>query len=143
VHGKRSLLGRMPGGRRQRFANLRAYYSSCSPSRQEAAVHGLASSARSASGTTIIRGLAPARAEEYAGIHSLVRDLNRLYRALPHCTSWTVTRPLRVVITTMATAMCSAGSARARRAFAMPRGGEFLRTSIAIIGARTVRRQVA
>src|SRR5438128_6883993 len=26
VHGKRSLIGRMPGDRWQRFANLRAYY---------------------------------------------------------------------------------------------------------------------
>ena len=27
VHGKRSILGRMPGDEWQRFANLRAYYS--------------------------------------------------------------------------------------------------------------------
>ena len=41
VHGKGSLIGKMPGDRWQRFANLRAYYGfMCDTSRQEAAVHG-------------------------------------------------------------------------------------------------------
>ena len=42
VHGKRSILGRMPGDDWQRFANLRAYYGFMfGTSRQEADVHGL------------------------------------------------------------------------------------------------------
>ncbi len=41
VHGKGSILGRMPGDEWQRFANLRAYYAlHVGLSRQEAAVHG-------------------------------------------------------------------------------------------------------
>ena len=56
VHGKRSILGRMPGDDWQRFANLRAYYSFMfGSSRQEADVHGLRIRARSANGTTIVR----------------------------------------------------------------------------------------
>ena len=41
VHGKRSILGRMPGDEWQRFANMRAYYGfHVRPSRQEAFIHG-------------------------------------------------------------------------------------------------------
>ncbi len=42
VHGKRSILGRMPGDNWQRFANLRAYYAFMfAHPGQEADVHGL------------------------------------------------------------------------------------------------------
>jgi len=41
VHGKGSLLARMPGDDWQRFANLRAYFGLCGATRQEVAVHGL------------------------------------------------------------------------------------------------------
>ena len=41
VYGKKSLIGKMPGDRWQRFANLRAYFGfHVEPSRQEIAIHG-------------------------------------------------------------------------------------------------------
>ena len=40
VHGKRSLLDKMPGDDWQKFANLRLLYTYSTPSRQETAVHG-------------------------------------------------------------------------------------------------------
>jgi 1,4-alpha-glucan branching enzyme len=84
VHGKRSILGRMPGDDWQRFANLRAYYSfmfghpgkklmfmGCEFAQEREWNHDhsldwhLLESAN------------------YAGIQSLIRDLNRLYRSQP------------------------------------------------------------
>jgi len=84
VHGKRSLLGRMPGDDWQRFANLRAFYGFMfgHPGKK-----------------LLFMGNEFAQANEWrhdhsldwhllehplhAGIQSLVRDLNRLYRTLP------------------------------------------------------------
>jgi 1,4-alpha-glucan branching enzyme len=84
VHGKRSLLGRMPGDDWQRFANLRAYYSfmfghpgkklmfmGCEFGQEREWDHD-----RSLDWHLLEQ-------PKYAGIQSLVRDLNRLYRALP------------------------------------------------------------
>jgi 1,4-alpha-glucan branching enzyme len=84
VHGKRSILGRMPGDRWQRFANLRAYYAFmwCHPGKK-----------------LLFMGGEFGQENEWAHEHSLdwhlladplhrsvqdlVRDLNRLYRSTP------------------------------------------------------------
>lgn len=84
VHGKRSLLGRMPGDEWQRFANLRAYFGSmyCHPGKK-----------------LLFMGAELGQYEEWnhdtslawhllqyaphAGIQKLVRDLNRIYRDIP------------------------------------------------------------
>jgi len=84
VHGKRSILGRMPGDDWQRFANLRAYYGFMfgHPGKK-----------------LLFMGCEFAQANEWnhdhsldwhllqygphAGIQSLVRDLNKLYRSTP------------------------------------------------------------
>ena len=84
VHGKRSILGRMPGDRWQRFANLRAYYGFmfAHPGKK-----------------LLFMGNEFGQEHEWkhdysldwhlvdqplhAGIQTLVRDLNHLYRSLP------------------------------------------------------------
>lgn len=84
VHGKRSLLGRMPGDEWQRFANLRAYltYMFTHPGKK-----------------LLFMGCEFAQEEEWdyrqsldwhlagtgrhQGVKDLVRDLNRLYRDIP------------------------------------------------------------
>jgi 1,4-alpha-glucan branching enzyme len=84
VHGKRSILGRMPGDDWQRFANLRAYYSFMfgHPGKK-----------------LLFMGCEIAQEREwnhdssldwhllgdpkYAGIQALIRDLNHLYRNQP------------------------------------------------------------
>ncbi|MEA2906968.1 MAG: 1,4-alpha-glucan branching enzyme [Alphaproteobacteria bacterium] len=84
VHGKRSILGRMPGDQWQRFANLRVYYGfmfghpgkklmfmGCEFGQEQEWSHE-----RSLDWELLEQ---PA----HGGIHTLVRDLNRLYRSLP------------------------------------------------------------
>jgi 1,4-alpha-glucan branching enzyme len=84
VHGKRSILGRMPGDDWQRFANLRAYYGFMfgHPGKK-----------------LLFMGAEFGQENEWqhdhsldwhllaqpghAGIQTLVRDLNRLYRSIP------------------------------------------------------------
>ena len=84
VHGKRSLLGRMPGDEWQRFANLRAYLGSmyAHPGKKllfmgsELAPYDEWSHDRSLDWHLL--DYAPHR-----GVQSLVRDLNALYRGTP------------------------------------------------------------
>jgi len=84
VHGKGSLLNKMAGDDWQKFANLRAYYALmwCYPGKkllfmgQEFAQRREWSEERA-----LDWELREAPAHE--GVRSLVRDLNRLYRALP------------------------------------------------------------
>jgi 1,4-alpha-glucan branching enzyme len=84
VHGKRSILGRMPGDKWQRFANLRAYYGfmfghpgkklmfmGCEFGQEREWNHD-----HSLDWHLL-------RQPEHAGVQSLIRDLNRLYRTLP------------------------------------------------------------
>ena len=85
VHGKGSILGRMPGDDWQRFANLRAYYGFMfGASGQEAAVHGLRVRQEREWNHDHQPRLAPAADDPlHAGMQTLVRDLNRLYRERP------------------------------------------------------------
>jgi hypothetical protein len=84
VHGKRSILGRMPGDEWQRFANLRAYYSfmfahsgkklmfmGCEFGQEQEWSHE-----RSLDWHLLER-------PNHVGVQSLVRDLNRVYRGVP------------------------------------------------------------
>jgi 1,4-alpha-glucan branching enzyme len=84
VHGKGSLLGKMPGDRWQRLANLRALYGYmwAHPGKKllfmgsELAQEQEWSSDRSLDWHLLER-------PEHAGVQALVRDLNRVYRAEP------------------------------------------------------------
>jgi 1,4-alpha-glucan branching enzyme len=84
VHGKGSLLGRMPGDRWQRFANLRALYGYlwAHPGKKLLFMGGeLAQEAE----WSYNRSLDWHLLEEagHAGVQALVRELNRLYRSEP------------------------------------------------------------
>jgi 1,4-alpha-glucan branching enzyme len=84
VHGKRSLLGRMPGDEWQKFANLRAYLAMmyCHPGKKllfmgaELAQWQEWSHDRSLDWHLLDK-------QEHRGIQKLVQDLNRLYRHTP------------------------------------------------------------
>ncbi len=87
VHGKGSLIGKMPGDRWQRFANLRAYYGFMwgHPGKKllfmgaEFAQEREWNHERSLDWHLLEQPDAP----EHAGVQRLVRDLNALYRASP------------------------------------------------------------
>jgi 1,4-alpha-glucan branching enzyme len=84
VHGKRSILGRMPGDEWQRFANLRAYYGFMfgHPGKKllfMGAEFGQESEWRHDHSLDWHLTEHP----RHAGIQALIRDLNRLYRTLP------------------------------------------------------------
>ena len=115
VHGKRSILGRMPGDQWQRFANLRAYYGF---------MFGHPGKKLMFMGCEFAPGhrVEPRHSlpwhlleqPQHAGVQRLVRDLNRLYRTTPalhqlDCdgaasNGWSPTTPTRA---------CSPGCARA------------------------------
>src|SRR5437867_3739114 len=84
VHGKGSLIGRMPGDRWQRFANLRAYFAFMwtHPGKKLLFMGGEFGAERewnhdrSLDWDSLFEPL-------HAGVQLLVRDLNRLYRDTP------------------------------------------------------------
>ena len=84
VHGKGSLLGRMPGDEWQRFANLRAYYANmyAHPGKKllfmgaELAQYDEWSHDRSLDWNLLDYPV-------HAGVQALVRDLNHLYQSTP------------------------------------------------------------
>jgi len=84
VHGKRSILGRMPGDDWQRFANLRAYYSFmfAHPGKKLMFMGSeFAQEAEWNHDHSLDWNLLEQK--KYAGIQALVRDLNQLYRKAP------------------------------------------------------------
>jgi 1,4-alpha-glucan branching enzyme len=84
VHGKRSILGRMPGDQWQRFANLRAYYGFMfgHPGKK---LHFMGNEIAQEREWNHDRSLDWELLSQpnHLGIQTLIRDLNRLYRALP------------------------------------------------------------
>ncbi len=84
VHGKGSLLGKMPGDEWQRFANLRAYLASmyCHPGKKLLFMGAEIAQASEWNHDTSLDWhlleFAPHR-----GMQALVRDLNRIYRQTP------------------------------------------------------------
>ncbi|PZA09073.1 1,4-alpha-glucan branching enzyme [Rhodopseudomonas palustris] len=84
VHGKRSIIGRMPGDEWQRFANLRAYYAFMfgHPGKKLLFMGSEFGQEREWSHD---RSLDWHLLDypKYAGIQALLRDLNKLYRSLP------------------------------------------------------------
>ncbi|HLI12558.1 MAG TPA: 1,4-alpha-glucan branching protein GlgB [Alphaproteobacteria bacterium] len=84
VHGKGSLLGKMPGDRWQRFANLRAYYGFMfgHPGKKLLFMGGEIAQEREWSHDRSLDWHLLAD-PLHRGVQHLVRDLNRLYRELP------------------------------------------------------------
>jgi 1,4-alpha-glucan branching enzyme len=84
VHGKRSLLSRMPGDEWQRFANLRAYYGFMfgHPGKKLLFMGGEFAQENEWRHDHSLDWHLTER-PRHAGIQALIRDLNRLYRTLP------------------------------------------------------------
>ncbi len=88
VHGKRSLLDKMPGDRWQKFANLRAYlgFMYGHPGKKLLFMGCEFGQWREWNHDTCLDWHLlddPAQAVEHRGMQALVRDLNQLYRRLP------------------------------------------------------------
>jgi len=84
VHGKRSILGRMPGDDWQRFANLRAYYAFMfGHPGKKLMFMGQEFAQDSEWNHDVGLPWHLTQNERHAGVQRLVRDLNRLYRATP------------------------------------------------------------
>jgi 1,4-alpha-glucan branching enzyme len=84
VHGKGSLLGKMPGDRWQKLANLRALYAFmwAQPGKKLLFMGGELAQEREWSHERSLDWHLLERAE-HSGIQALVRDLNRIYRDEP------------------------------------------------------------
>jgi 1,4-alpha-glucan branching enzyme len=84
VHGKGSLLGKMPGDRWQKFANLRAYlaFMWTHPGKKLLFMGGEFAQEREWNHDQSLDWHLLAD-PSHRGIHALVRDLNRLYRSSP------------------------------------------------------------
>ena len=84
VHGKRSILGRMPGDDWQRFANLRAYYSFMfgHPGKKLMFMGCEFGQEREWNHDHSLDWHLLGQ-KRHSGIASLIRDLNKLYRTLP------------------------------------------------------------
>jgi 1,4-alpha-glucan branching enzyme len=84
VHGKGSLLGKMPGDRWQRFANLRAYYGFMwgHPGKKLLFMGGEIAQEREWD-HDISLDWHLLDDPYHRGVQSLIRDLNRTYRELP------------------------------------------------------------
>lgn len=84
VHGKGSLLGKMPGDRWQRFANLRAYYGFMwgHPGKKLLFMGAELAQAHEWNHDAQL-DWAVLEDPEHAGMQTLVRDLNTLYRTTP------------------------------------------------------------
>jgi 1,4-alpha-glucan branching enzyme len=115
VHGKGSLVGKMPGDDWQKFANLRLLlaYQMTSPGKKlnfMGSELGQRSEWRPAASST--GGCCSTAARR---MQRLVRDLNRLYRATPPCTNW-ISKPgdSPGAIAMMPISRCSATCACAR-----------------------------
>ena len=84
VHGKGSLLGKMPGDRWQRFANLRALYGYmwAHPGKQLLFMGGELAQEREWNHDSSLDWHLQ-DVPEHAGVQTLVRDLNHAYRGEP------------------------------------------------------------
>jgi 1,4-alpha-glucan branching enzyme len=84
VHGKRSILGRMPGDQWQRFANLRAYYGFMfGHPGKKLMFMGQEFAQDTEWNHDVSLPWHLADRPEHAGVQRLVRDLNTLYRGSP------------------------------------------------------------
>jgi 1,4-alpha-glucan branching enzyme len=84
VHGKRSILGRMPGDQWQRFANLRAYYGFMfAHPGKKLMFMGQEFAQDTEWNHDISLPWHLTDRPEHAGVQRLVRDLNTLYRGTP------------------------------------------------------------
>jgi 1,4-alpha-glucan branching enzyme len=84
VHGKRSILGRMPGDEWQRFANLRAYYAFMfgHPGKKLLFMGSEFGQEREWSHDHSLDWHLLEK-PKHAGVQRLIRDLNKLYREVP------------------------------------------------------------
>jgi 1,4-alpha-glucan branching enzyme len=84
VHGKRSLLGKMPGDEWQRFANLRAYYGFMwgHPGKKLLFMGGEIAQAREWNHDESLDWHL-LDAPLHRGVQTLIRDLNHVYRSTP------------------------------------------------------------